>query len=243
MKSGSMKSVVLKTAGAIARKLPPGLAVSLLRLGSLPHNMMAKVKPVFHDDPEIEKKQADTHYRKMCPKGYEQNPEEMKYLNARLKAIQKFVKPGNVLEVGCAEGFFTRQFAKSGHTSTGIDFSSHLLKLAKRHKEEEGIANAVFIEARAEKLPFPDSSFETIFLGEILEHVKDVPQVLQESYRVAKPGARFIITLPTSMMRSPDHRRVIMPRQLRKYLAPMADVRELFVISAHHYCCIADLKK
>ena len=151
--------------------------------------------------------------------------------------------PGNVLEVGCAEGFFTRQFAKSGHTSTGIDFSRHFLELAEKHRNEEGLDNAVFIEARAEKLPFPDSSFETIFLGEILEHVKDVRQVLQESYRVAKPRATFIITLPTSMMRSPDHRRVIMPRQLRKYLAPIADVKNLFVINAHHYCCIADLKK
>jgi len=42
-----------------------------------------------------------------------------------------------------------------------------------------------FIQADAHHLPFHDKTFQTAILGDILEHVKDPPQLLREAKRVA----------------------------------------------------------
>ena len=45
--------------------------------------------------------------------------------------------------------------------------------------------------------PFPDNCFDLVFSWAVLEHVQDVPAVLREMRRVAKPGGRiFIVVYP-----------------------------------------------
>ena len=48
--------------------------------------------------------------------------------------------------------------------------------------------------AAAEQLPFPDRSFETVLLFEVLEHVPDYEFVLGEARRVARKNV--LITVP-----------------------------------------------
>src|ERR1017187_10720642 len=40
--------------------------------------------------------------------------------------------------------------------------------------------------------PFPDNCFDLVFSWAVLEHVQDVPAVLREMRRVAKPGGRIL---------------------------------------------------
>lgn len=51
-----------------------------------------------------------------------------------------------------------------------------------------------FVEARAEDLPFEDGTFDTVICVKLLEHVRDIDDVLSELRRVA--SKRIIIVLP-----------------------------------------------
>lgn len=64
-------------------------------------------------------------------------------------------------------------------------------------------------------LPFPDSSIESIISNHSLEHIGDgFIALMDECYRVLKPGAPFRIVTPlfpsTSAVEDPDHRRYFM---------------------------------
>ncbi len=45
-------------------------------------------------------------------------------------------------------------------------------------------------------MPFPDNSFDLVFLIEVLEHVHNPPKALSEIYRVLKPGGTLIFSVP-----------------------------------------------
>ena len=57
--------------------------------------------------------------------------------------------------------------------------------------------NIPFIRCDVETgLPFRDSTFHCIFAGEVIEHVYDTDFLIEECYRVLKPGGSLILTTP-----------------------------------------------
>lgn len=52
------------------------------------------------------------------------------------------------------------------------------------------------VQCYAQALPFPYSSFDVVICAELLEHVPDPRDVLQEAHRVLKPGGMLFITVP-----------------------------------------------
>lgn len=96
-----------------------------------------------------------------------------------------------ILDVGCANGYYTKLYAKKCKRIIGID-SNH--ELIKRAKEEN--PKIEFIEADAEKIPFEDEEFDIIIMSDVLEHVKSEELALNEVYRVLKKNGKLIITVP-----------------------------------------------
>src|SRR5690606_10312656 len=47
-----------------------------------------------------------------------------------------------------------------------------------------------------ETLPFADDCFDSVFSSEVFEHVFNLPQIVDELYRVLKPGGRMLVTVP-----------------------------------------------
>jgi ubiquinone/menaquinone biosynthesis C-methylase UbiE len=87
---------------------------------------------------------------------------------------------GSVLDVGTGTGLFAEAFAGRSLAVTGIDPDGELLELARGHA-----AGASFTTGTAESLPFPDRSFDLVFLGHVL-HEADTPDAaLREARRVA----------------------------------------------------------
>jgi SAM-dependent methyltransferase len=48
----------------------------------------------------------------------------------------------------------------------------------------------------ADHMPYKDAQFDTVFLGEVLEHTWTPKRMVEECYRVLKPGGVFILTTP-----------------------------------------------
>jgi len=91
------------------------------------------------------------------------------------------IKADNVLDVGTGSGLFAEAFEKKGLKVTGIDISEEMIQAVK-----EFIENGEFITAPAEKIPYPDKSFDLVFLGHVLHEVDDMAKVLEEAKRVAR---------------------------------------------------------
>ncbi|MBN1759411.1 MAG: class I SAM-dependent methyltransferase [Chitinispirillaceae bacterium] len=85
-----------------------------------------------------------------------------------------------VLDVGCGSGIFAEAFALRNLNVTGIDKNPRMVKAS-----SDMVLNARFQEGTAEQLPFPDKSFDLVFLGHVLHESDDPLLVLQEANRIA----------------------------------------------------------
>ena len=90
----------------------------------------------------------------------------------------------SVLEVGCGTGNYILAIqAAAGCISYGIDPSVKMLKVAHQHGGQ-----VHFRQACAEKLPFPDDSFDLLFTVDVIHHVVDRDAFFDEAERVLKPS-------------------------------------------------------
>jgi SAM-dependent methyltransferase len=76
-----------------------------------------------------------------------------------------------------------------------------------RKDDHTGWDLPVDIQADARKLPFRPNSFDSVVLGEILEHMQTADAVasLKEAKTVLKPGGRIVATIPHDDRGGPDH--------------------------------------
>ncbi len=98
---------------------------------------------------------------------------------ARLHIIQKEYK--SVLDVGC--GFCTDHDALKKSCKDLQYFAIDLAPLFVQKAIDRGISAQI---ARAQQMPFEDSSFDVIYARHLLEHMDGYQSALQEMIRVAK---------------------------------------------------------
>ena len=113
-----------------------------------------------------------------------------KTTNNRLNFFKKNVK-GKVLELTVGTLDFP-QFYDKDCEITVIDFDEDYLSKAKKYSHKQIKHN---LET---KLPFSDETFDVVVAGEIIEHLKDTRQLIQESYRVLKKGGVFVGSTPNA---------------------------------------------
>jgi len=99
-----------------------------------------------------------------------------------------------VLEVGCGLGTDGAQFAKAGAKYTGIDLTDAAVELAKRRFELFDLPGT-FRVADAERLDFPDNSFDLVYSHGVLHHTPDTPTAVREIHRVLRPGGKAVVML------------------------------------------------
>jgi SAM-dependent methyltransferase len=98
--------------------------------------------------------------------------------------------PGErLLDVGCGTGYFSRRFARSGNTVTGIDSDPAMLAFARWH----AVAKEQYLTGDARALPFPDRSFDLGLSVTALCFIPEQRQALAEILRVTR--RRFAIGL------------------------------------------------
>jgi len=91
-----------------------------------------------------------------------------------------------ILDFGCATGGYSLELRKLGFQCVGIDINEEYVKIA----QEKGV-EAYIVK---EQLPFDNDSFDTVIMFEVLEHVQDTGEILEEAKRVAKKN--ILITVP-----------------------------------------------
>jgi SAM-dependent methyltransferase len=101
--------------------------------------------------------------------------------------------PGTrLLEVGCGVGAVLAVLGQEypGVRLFGVDIERTQLELARGHLARAGV-EATLLEGDALALPFPDESFDHVWMMWLLEHIADPPAALREARRVLVQGARI----------------------------------------------------
>jgi SAM-dependent methyltransferase len=99
-----------------------------------------------------------------------------------------------VLEIGCGNGADGVTFAQHGALYTGVDLTAEAVEATRRHFAVLGLAGEFRVE-NAERLSFPEASFDWVYSHGVLHHTPDPQRTFEEIYRVLRPGGRAIIML------------------------------------------------
>ncbi len=100
---------------------------------------------------------------------------------------------GSVLEIATGPGYFCTELAKLGNFKiTGLDISNDLIKIARNNAEQAGV-KVDFLQGNASSIQFPDMSFDFIFCSWAIKNFMEPQKVLNEMYRVLKPGGTALI--------------------------------------------------
>jgi SAM-dependent methyltransferase len=106
------------------------------------------------------------------------------------------IAAGRFLDLGCGLGSCAALYARrAGQPAVGLDFAMPALRHAASECARFGIA-AAFVAGDAYRLPFAGGSFDSIYVGQVLEHLDDERAVIAEALRVLAPGGRLIISVP-----------------------------------------------
>lgn len=100
-----------------------------------------------------------------------------------------------MLDIGCGEGYTSRQLSKAGAEVTGVDISDGLIEAALK-EEERRTMGIEYIAADAADLSFLESSsFDLVTCYMAMMDVQDYERAISEASRVLKKGGKFVIVM------------------------------------------------
>jgi SAM-dependent methyltransferase len=101
-----------------------------------------------------------------------------------------------VLDLGSGAGtdsLVAAQMVGEQGRVTGIDMTPEMLAKARAAATAMGVGNVEFLEGEAERLPFPDASFDVVVSNGVIDLIPDKDAVFAELFRVLTPGGRIQI--------------------------------------------------
>ena len=103
------------------------------------------------------------------------------------------IKSGcRVLELGCGTGVYTEELARTGAEVFAVDLSQNMLNIAKQNLNAP---NIFYMQSDANKLPFPDKSFDSVVGTYVLQYI-NLDSCLPEIVRVLRDRGRVAFVEP-----------------------------------------------
>ena len=110
---------------------------------------------------------------------------------ALVHGLSGLLELGDVLDVGCGDGWSAGLLAPRCRSYVGVDRSEAVVEAARARTEK--IDNAAIELADAQSLPFEDASFDQVLLFHVLTYAADPRAVWIEAGRVLRPGGRVVV--------------------------------------------------
>ncbi len=115
----------------------------------------------------------------------------------RRRAIRELKRdhPKQILDMATGTGDFAIAcLAANPDRVVGVDLSPGMLSYGKKKMEAKGLTDKIqMLEGDAEKILFPDATFDAITVAFGVRNFENLLQGLQEMNRVLKPGGKLIV--------------------------------------------------
>lgn len=111
--------------------------------------------------------------------------------------IKSGITHGLALEIGPGPGYLGLEWLKKTNETNLmlLEISPDMITIAKKNTREYGFESRVkYILGNALLMPFNDNMFNGLFTSASLHEWEHPEKVLDEIYRILKPGGRFCIT-------------------------------------------------
>jgi len=144
----------------------------------------------------------------------------------------------NVLDVGCGAGTQCIMWAKDSHKVSGLDINAKLIQLAKSRSSDCNL-DIDFQVGTATHLPWEDNKFSICLAPELLEHVPDWEQCLDELARVTNDNG--ILFISTNNVLCPVQKEFELPmyswypKKLKKYYEEVAVTKRPEIVNYAKY--------
>lgn len=156
----------------------------------------------------------DDHYRQLVEKkgrtrlascGYEDRFDPFRLnKNPRIRALysglfREFLADipcARVLDLGCGTGIYFDVLAEHVGEVEALDLSAPMIETAKDYCEKNRLSSFHPKVGTADALDYADGYFDTVIAFDLLHHVPDLNRVVDEVYRVIKPGGHFFVFEP-----------------------------------------------
>lgn len=115
----------------------------------------------------------------------------------RARLLEELLPPGEVLDLGCADGLLTERLARRHRRVVGVDASSLRLQRTARRCAGLSPGRVELRQALFEDFePEPGEKLDAVVLSCILEHVADPAALLARSTHWLRPGGRVVVVVP-----------------------------------------------
>ncbi len=117
-----------------------------------------------------------------------------------------------ILDLACGHGNFSRKLASQGCMVTGIDFSSNLIKAARKRSENcnppiEYVSGS--LTDPAVLTPFSDQEFHHIVSNMALMDISDISVLAAQIPRLLKPSGHWVFSIMHPCFQSPGARQYV----------------------------------
>jgi len=154
---------------------------------------------------DYQKEAVDLH-EQVPPNWYYQSlkvdPFQKYWHKRRFEEVAKVLErvDGEVLDIGCADGMFSKVILDGTHANKliGIDVLKASIFWAKKHWKNN--KRMKFVLGDAHNLNFKNETFSAVFVMEVLEHVHEPIRVFKEIKRILKKGGYAVFLVPSDSL-------------------------------------------
>jgi ubiquinone/menaquinone biosynthesis C-methylase UbiE len=112
-------------------------------------------------------------------------------LQAILTRLSEERDLGDCVEFGCGTGYFTRAVAGQARHVIATDLSDEMLEVARTQLSD--FQNVTIQKEDCAKTGFPDESFDTVLMANLIHVIDDALSCLQESHRILRSEGLLIV--------------------------------------------------
>lgn len=116
-----------------------------------------------------------------------------------VEAVTRELKSGRILDVGTGPGYVPIEIAKRNKEVCvdGVDIAENFITIAERNAREAALSDRLHFEpGDATGMRFEDNSYDMVISTGALHHWKNPAGVIDEMYRVLRPGGQAWVLDP-----------------------------------------------
>lgn len=121
-----------------------------------------------------------------------------KYATLAMKNIALLKKGLRICDIGCGTGVFLLKLKENGHNVYGYDINKAQTEFARKTNKLHHIRDAQSLKGYCQKMKIKKGFFDVVTCFEVIEHVLDLNEFVEEIYTYLKPGGVLIVSTPNN---------------------------------------------